>query len=764
MAFQPLSVGDILMLSQCAWRIGRAFVQKSAPTEFARVEREANDLSNTLKLAADALHADDSILSRADEETVQAVYAILESAQKSLGDLENFVDRYQVIKKRQVTGGYIVERRWSEAVLANYKTIKWTTEGSNIEQLQDVLHMHTNTITLTMQALQTKSLSRLERTVMPMAENVASIHERVSGDLGNKIDDLHRVIMAVANSTPSLQARDRVIDGPGHRKQLSSGTESEMSFSLDAPAMGTSPPRNRSRERMGPRCDSAIVSPESPQTVRPRILLPPPQVEAGANPTESWLIDLHSDPATTQEDVRSRPATSIYSESRAPSSAGSPTSTRRGSLRTIDEYRALATQPYSAVSNDARPNSRQHSHISEPKSSEASPPDRHNRKPSDEASGRRASGDRLTSPAPASPPQQSADFRVATPKSILTTNGSSASANENMSPRTRAASNDSTQPAILFERSLFRNAATLCDARGTLVEYAKHKRDEADPRYDTEMVAVCEAARIFVIRKRENREHGGTKLATSIWVLSDDGKVRCQQKLSERAETIPYSSYFTPEKVSIAGSFTDELALRCHGVNWSDPLEEEIRTGWINYIFASATDAAAFQSAVFGRTLIGSFRTSKTTVIHEGIKGVFALEEQFAKMDTFRLFEDDGIATAGADGGVLALLHVSSTFGEGWAKFWLNSSRQHVYVKKDGERCVKMKGLQVTVPGSSPVTTGPARRPSILDEHVVRVDAARAAKKQVTGLRVEFETFREREDFLLLCRRVQERMLPLPYC
>lgn len=81
------------MLSQCARRVGRVFVQKSAPAEFSKVEHKANDLSNALKLAAEALHANDSILTRADEETVHAVRAILDSSQKSLSDLESFVER-----------------------------------------------------------------------------------------------------------------------------------------------------------------------------------------------------------------------------------------------------------------------------------------------------------------------------------------------------------------------------------------------------------------------------------------------------------------------------------------------------------------------------------------------------------------------------------------------------------------------------------------------------------------------------------------------
>lgn len=64
MALQPLSVGDILMLSQTAWKIGRAFTQgkKSAPSEFSEVERESNGLSDALKLVAETLRTSELLV------------------------------------------------------------------------------------------------------------------------------------------------------------------------------------------------------------------------------------------------------------------------------------------------------------------------------------------------------------------------------------------------------------------------------------------------------------------------------------------------------------------------------------------------------------------------------------------------------------------------------------------------------------------------------------------------------------------------------
>lgn len=217
------------------------------------------------------------------------------------------------------------------------------------------------------------------------------------------------------------------------------------------------------------------------------------------------------------------------------------------------------------------------------------------------------------------------------------------------------------------------------------------------------MKEACKECRILVIRKRENREYGGTKVVTSVWCLSDDHEVRLQQKLSESQETVPYCSYFEPEKVSLEPPDEPGAGLRFHAEEWGGMLKEEKKTNWINYYFAIESDAINFQSAVFGRMLLGSFRTTKTTVIHKGILGAFAFEEQFANIELLRLWEEDGVETPGAVGGVMALMHISSSFGEGWARWWINNSRQPVTIKEDGVKYARVKGIDVTVvrPGAT---------------------------------------------------------------
>jgi len=318
----------------------------------------------------------------------------------------------------------------------------------------------------------------------------------------------------------------------------------------------------------------------------------------------------------------------------------------------------------------------------------------------------------------------------------------------------------SPSDATAFEKALFRNAAILCDVRAHLVEFAKRDPDATDPRFDTEMVPACKEARVFVLRKRENRDNGGTRVVASIWTISDDGEVRCQQKLPEFTETVPYNSFFEPEKVSIPPA-DGEITLRFHAHQWGDREQNDIRTRWVNYVFESVEHANEFQSAVFGRKLLGAFRTTKTTVLHEGFKGAFAFEEQFANIEILRLWEDDGVNTPGGAGGVLALLHLSGNFGQGYGRWWMNSSRQHVRVKDEHSKFAKLKGIDVRVLriAEKKSTANSVRSPTTMSD---TAKSKKEPERNVTGIRIEFKTEEERAKFVELAFRVQERMLPLP--
>ena len=71
---------------------------------------------------------------------------------QTLQNLDSFVDQYQDLRRPEE--GAVAARSWKPILLRNYKKIWWTTEGGNIQALRDMLQMHVNSISLTVQALQ----------------------------------------------------------------------------------------------------------------------------------------------------------------------------------------------------------------------------------------------------------------------------------------------------------------------------------------------------------------------------------------------------------------------------------------------------------------------------------------------------------------------------------------------------------------------------------------------------------------------------------
>ncbi len=150
------SVVECIKLANMAWTIGRAFTsgRAGAPREFQEVENELKGLTTSLNLLAETLDDDDGILSRADEKTKTGVKDILDCCGQTLHDLESFVAQYSEIKKVDIENSQVTERKWKLFFIKHWKTVVWTTEGGNIQSLRNMLHIHVESISMTMQALQ----------------------------------------------------------------------------------------------------------------------------------------------------------------------------------------------------------------------------------------------------------------------------------------------------------------------------------------------------------------------------------------------------------------------------------------------------------------------------------------------------------------------------------------------------------------------------------------------------------------------------------
>ena len=121
---------------------------------YQEVENELKGLTVAITSLAESVDDDEDVLSRSDQKTREGLHKILGCCQQTLDNLDAFVNQYQEIRRPDETGGLAVQRSWKHILLKNWKMIWWTTEGGSVQSLRNMLAMHTQSIMLTMQALQ----------------------------------------------------------------------------------------------------------------------------------------------------------------------------------------------------------------------------------------------------------------------------------------------------------------------------------------------------------------------------------------------------------------------------------------------------------------------------------------------------------------------------------------------------------------------------------------------------------------------------------
>ncbi|KAF2028478.1 hypothetical protein EK21DRAFT_101798 [Setomelanomma holmii] len=700
------SSGDVLTTSQVAWRIGRAFAagRKDAPAEFRDIETEVTGLAQVLKQLAEALHPS-TAWEAVGEDVQDGIGTIFVSCKRTVDDLDTLIEQYQAIKKHRTVGGFAIERTWSDLVSKEYKTMIWTSEGGNLQCLRESLRAHSISITILLQTLRSEPAASLQTFVNPIAHRTHSIHQ-VHGRMDEQLEELHDILRGLTTSspnpdlvTPPLPARNPA------RSPVLDGTTGPSPISMpSSPSLA---------QRQRPNTQTFMSSPRESDHSPPPSSPPGLQISNSTYPSPSIpTVSGASSPDVKRVSEFSFGVSSLRFSS---SSCASSTASSAGWSNPRDSFtsRNPTVSPVSRL-NGIREQSKRRS---EDALSLLPPPVLgYTTNPEPERVTSRPS----LSPYPATQPD------------VVKLHRSSTTSSQKAS----------------FEKEAFRNSAILCDVRGTLAEYS-HQINEDDPR-DVEMIRACDECRIAVVRKRVHHpETKRVRVVTSIWTFSDDNTIRMELRMDDNQMYIPYSSYFSPNKVSI----TVPCELKLHDVKHGNRLAKLAKTSWVNYVFDTPHAATLFQNELMGRTLLATFRTEKTMRVHEGISKSFSYAEQMCGLENLRIWEDNDT------GAIIALIHFSADFRAGYLAFYLNSTANPIKVKDDGNREVKIKGLKVPIDRGDKAM----RKDSVVDKGKGRDDAKKVDKEKViSGARIEFASDMEKSEFLAMVQEVQKELVELP--
>ncbi|MCJ1359924.1 MAG: hypothetical protein MMC33_009927 [Icmadophila ericetorum] len=307
-----------------------------------------------------------------------------------------------------------------------------------------------------------------------------------------------------------------------------------------------------------------------------------------------------------------------------------------------------------------------------------------------------------------------------------------------------------------FERELRRNAVVLYEEKAICVKYAGWN----ERRQDWIMVRATSDCRILLIRKLDPSSPRAPRFATTIWILSDDGSAHVEQSFDDDTEIMPYTSWGDTLNVSLKL----ESRLRFHHLAAVTGKTETIRTSGMGYMFDNEAASTNFQSALAEKTLILSVRTTKTTRLHEGVAGFVATQDLLCGLENLRLWKDQGT------GMVIATIHYKSNLRDGYLTFEgttpglserpspylcfpVNSEQRPLKVKEEGSRSVKLKGQ-----GLPPYNKGKKNSPELSAQG--SPPRHETAEKKKGGVRIEFETAEERNEFSRVCREVQLPLVP----
>ncbi|KAF2489481.1 hypothetical protein BU16DRAFT_622985 [Lophium mytilinum] len=213
----PVSIGDALMLSRLAYRLGQAFTtgRKSAPAEFEDVQNLLRSLSRALKLLGRDL-PDGSSSSSIDEDE-DAILHIVGNCRSTLIYLETVVTKYAKLEANSNKPQTTRFKSWSEDIRRNWKKVVWTKEGGDLMKLKANLTAHTNCLTLAVSAATRHQGAVSQERINAIHTKLDEIHQWYAANLRGGESETPRSARAEIrperrpqNSLPSLEKPPRL--------------------------------------------------------------------------------------------------------------------------------------------------------------------------------------------------------------------------------------------------------------------------------------------------------------------------------------------------------------------------------------------------------------------------------------------------------------------------------------------------------------------------------------------------------------------------
>ena len=158
------SAGDFLEVAQLAWRLYRDCykVARGAPQEFQLLVAEMSTLSNSLTILQKEVKDPESTIVQAGEDRVRLVGGVVENISTTLGKLEKYAKKYEIMGS-----GSKARQKWTQ--------IKWSFDWKSIEGLRSKLNQHNTMMSLVLTQVGNSSLQRIQSSTNALENDVQAI-------------------------------------------------------------------------------------------------------------------------------------------------------------------------------------------------------------------------------------------------------------------------------------------------------------------------------------------------------------------------------------------------------------------------------------------------------------------------------------------------------------------------------------------------------------------------------------------------------------
>ncbi|CAI6331473.1 unnamed protein product [Periconia digitata] len=215
----PVSIGDAILLSKLAYRLAHTLTigRKQAPANIKKVQDQLHSLGSALKSVAQlktqsSTHEDPGVpkaqhaLNAGSDD--HALEEVIQSCRLTLGELEELIKKYDAVSEEHLprTSEDLATERWKNSLKINWKKIRWTMEGEELDDIRKRLNVHIAALNLLVVGRNSSQIDSMQEYVHEMHGMLKDVHGWFDKNLKGRQNAANSHNVGAQGSEPELSS------------------------------------------------------------------------------------------------------------------------------------------------------------------------------------------------------------------------------------------------------------------------------------------------------------------------------------------------------------------------------------------------------------------------------------------------------------------------------------------------------------------------------------------------------------------------------